>query len=182
MPAVSQKQANLFKAALGDPKPGTGAAKIKATVPREKIKDFTHTNESDEVCDTCNGQGWYATGETNKPEQKQCDACQGTGKKIVDPYNDREVSGGSPDLFEATKKNKLQEIIRATIKEVLSEEFSPSEKRAYRHIYNVQDGCKTTEDWVNLAIAALDQAGLRPSNQLKLRQIIDTFSEISGKI
>ncbi len=45
MPAKSEKQANLFRAALGDPKPGTGAAKIKATVPREKIKHFTKVGE-----------------------------------------------------------------------------------------------------------------------------------------
>ena len=45
MPAHSEKQANLFRAALGDPKPGTGAAKIKATVPREKIKHFTKVGE-----------------------------------------------------------------------------------------------------------------------------------------
>ena len=45
MPASSQKQANLFRAALGDPKPGTGAAKIKDTVPREKIKHFTKVGE-----------------------------------------------------------------------------------------------------------------------------------------
>ena len=46
MPAKSQKQARLFRAALGNPKPGTGAAKIKATVSREKIKHFTHTDEA----------------------------------------------------------------------------------------------------------------------------------------
>jgi len=45
MPAKSEKQANLFRAALGNPKPGTGAAKIKATVPRKKIKHFTHVGE-----------------------------------------------------------------------------------------------------------------------------------------
>ena len=45
MPAKSEKQANLFRAALGDPAPGTGAAKIKASVPREKIKHFTHVGE-----------------------------------------------------------------------------------------------------------------------------------------
>lgn len=45
MPAKSQKQANLFRAALGDPKPGTDAEKIKSTVPREKIKNFTNVGE-----------------------------------------------------------------------------------------------------------------------------------------
>jgi len=45
VPAKSEKQANLFHAALGDPKPGTGAAKIKASMPREKIKHFTSVGE-----------------------------------------------------------------------------------------------------------------------------------------
>lgn len=45
MPAKSEKQARLFRAALGNPKPGTGAAKIKASVPREKIKHFTKVGE-----------------------------------------------------------------------------------------------------------------------------------------
>jgi hypothetical protein len=45
MPAQSEKQARLFRAALGNPTPGTGAAKIKASVPREKIKHFTKVGE-----------------------------------------------------------------------------------------------------------------------------------------
>lgn len=51
MPASSEKQANLFRAALGNPKPGTGAAKIKASMPREKIKHFTKVGESDVLSD-----------------------------------------------------------------------------------------------------------------------------------
>jgi len=51
MPASSEKQANLFRAALGNPQPGTGAAKIKASMPREKIKHFTKVGESDVLSD-----------------------------------------------------------------------------------------------------------------------------------
>lgn len=82
MPAKSEKQANLFRAALGNPKPGTGAAKIKSSMPREKIKHFTKVGESDDVCETCGGIGWYATaGKNGEPEQVQCQDCYGTGKK-----------------------------------------------------------------------------------------------------
>ena len=41
MPAKSEKQANLFKAALGK-HPKGAAAKIKKSLSKEKIKDFTH--------------------------------------------------------------------------------------------------------------------------------------------
>lgn len=44
MPAKSKKQANLFKAALG--KHPTGAAlKIKNSLSKDKIKDFTHESK-----------------------------------------------------------------------------------------------------------------------------------------
>lgn len=82
MPSKSEKQANLFRAALGNPKPGTGAAKIKASMPREKIKHFTKVGESYDVCETCGGVGWYAdVGRNGEPEQVQCQDCYGTGKK-----------------------------------------------------------------------------------------------------
>lgn len=45
VPASSEKQASLFRAALGNPKPGTSAYKIKHTVPPEKISHFTHVAE-----------------------------------------------------------------------------------------------------------------------------------------
>lgn len=45
MPAKSEKQANLFRAALGDPAAGTAAAKIKASLSKDKIKHFTHVGE-----------------------------------------------------------------------------------------------------------------------------------------
>jgi len=31
------------------------------------------------VCGQCNGQGWYAEGSTDKPQQRQCELCYGTG-------------------------------------------------------------------------------------------------------
>ena len=42
MPSKSEKQANLFKAALGK-HPTGAAAKIKKTLSKKKIKEFTHT-------------------------------------------------------------------------------------------------------------------------------------------
>lgn len=81
------------------------------------------------------------------------------------------------------KKSQLIQLINEVIKE---NEYpvSDSEKRAAQHIYlnNPGTGCKTTEDWVNLAIMALDQAGLLAGNQHKVRQVVNSFPEISGKI
>ena len=45
VPASSEKQASLFRVALGNPNPGTSAYKIKHTVPPEKISHFTHVAE-----------------------------------------------------------------------------------------------------------------------------------------
>lgn len=45
VPASSEKQASLFRVALGNPKPGTSAYKIKNTVSPKKISHFTHVAE-----------------------------------------------------------------------------------------------------------------------------------------
>lgn len=117
MPAHSEKQANLFRAALGDPKPGTGAAKIKASMPREKIKHFTKVGESDDACESCGGQGWYADGPTDNPQQVQCKDCNGTGKKLAVGEGTMETFGGIPE----EKIEKLKEILRPIVAEVLRE-------------------------------------------------------------
>lgn len=31
-------------------------------------------------CRVCGGRGWYATGETDAPQQVQCEACGGRGE------------------------------------------------------------------------------------------------------
>lgn len=35
------------------------------------------------TCSVCAGKGWYADGPTDKPEQVQCSACQGSGKRCL---------------------------------------------------------------------------------------------------
>jgi hypothetical protein len=49
MPATSEKQANLFRAALGTPAKGTGAYDIKHSLDKETIKHFTHSPTSNEL-------------------------------------------------------------------------------------------------------------------------------------
>ena len=49
MPATSEKQANLFRAALGTPAKGTGAYDIKHSLDKETIKHFTHSPTSGEL-------------------------------------------------------------------------------------------------------------------------------------
>ena len=81
------------------------------------------------------------------------------------------------------KKSQLIQLINEVIKE---NEYtvSPSNARAAKHIYldKPWTGCKNSEDWVNLAIMALDQAGLLAGSQEKVRQVVNLFPEISGKI
>jgi len=31
------------------------------------------------MCEQCHGQGWYMDGPTEDPQQRQCEACYGTG-------------------------------------------------------------------------------------------------------
>jgi hypothetical protein len=31
------------------------------------------------MCEQCHGQGWYMDGPTDDPQQRQCEACYGTG-------------------------------------------------------------------------------------------------------
>lgn len=57
------------------------------------------------ICPVCNGKGWYACGETDKPEQVQCPDCLGTGVaseagSVSDaPESDSATRASSPDFF-----------------------------------------------------------------------------------
>ena len=60
-------------------------AKFEKTLglPKEQLPLNTQcpmVRRKKQTCPTCNGQGWYPDGPTDKPEQKQCDSCQGPGK------------------------------------------------------------------------------------------------------
>ena len=50
------------------------------------------------------------------------------------------------------------------------------------HVYGVkdEDGCQTPNDWIQLAMAALDQAGLSKSRQETIKARIDELAKIEG--
>ena len=47
-------------------------------------------------CETCDGKGWFATGETNNPIQLQCQFCLGTG--IIEEKIDSEACDDLPEF------------------------------------------------------------------------------------
>lgn len=60
--------------------------------------------------------------------------------------------------------------------------MSQYSKAVDAHIYafqcapDPQPGCQTPEDWIDLAIAALDQAGLNTDEQAVIRKLIEVYS------
>ena len=89
MPSSSKKQktaanmAHAIKKGYIKPKAGTASAEMAKGMTDTQISHFRKEGANEEeVCDTCNGQGWYMDGPTDDPQQRQCDACQGTGKKL----------------------------------------------------------------------------------------------------
>lgn len=51
-----------------------------------------------------------------------------------------------------------------------------------RHIYDVGGGCETQEDWIQLALAALDQAGIEVQPLQCIEAIIREEAESSAPI
>jgi hypothetical protein len=90
-------------------------------------------------CERCDGQGWYAHGETNFPQQIQCEACNGTGLAA----QQKSVEASVPDIAQNITamiiayvegglrlgtdwRNGLQHIIRLRLERLLAT-ASPSE-------------------------------------------------------
>ena len=52
---------------------------------------------------------------------------------------------------------------------VLAFSYNP---RVDRHIYGIKGGCESSQDWRDLAIAAMDQAGCPVSQQEEIRELL----------
>ena len=49
------------------------------------------------MCEQCHGQGWYMDGPTEDPQQRQCEACCGTGSvEQAKPQPNAELSDSRP--------------------------------------------------------------------------------------
>jgi hypothetical protein len=54
------------------------------------------------------------------------------------------------------------------------------------HIYLRHGGCQTTDEWIDLVIAAMDQAGFRARDQEEIRERLnelrpDYWSDVAGR-
>ena len=45
-----------------------------------------------------------------------------------------------------------------------------------KHIYNIPDGCKTVDDWIELALAAIDQAGFSAKSQNSISNLLNDMA------
>lgn len=53
-------------------------------------------------------------------------------------------------------------------------QYSP---KVDRHIYGISGGCESVDDWIGLAVAALDQGGMSLAGQKSARYKIELIAE-----
>src|ERR1043166_5190969 len=87
-PRAVEGQAETFDALIADTKSlleGVEPAPERQKCPDCGLLEGVEPAPERQKCPDCGGQGWYAYGETDAPQQVQCERCLGTGRVAPAP-------------------------------------------------------------------------------------------------